>query len=127
VVCRQLSSTFARVGGITKIETERAKNQLRSSLLMNLESRMVELEDLGRQVQVHGRKIGPMEMSEQIEKLTVDDLRRVAERVLTGQVENEGLGSGKPTIVVQGEGDVGDVAKIVNKYGLGRRESKWKL
>jgi hypothetical protein len=38
---------------------------------MNLESRMVELEDLGRQVQVHGRKVGVREMCKKIDELSV--------------------------------------------------------
>jgi processing peptidase subunit alpha len=35
---------------VPKVELERAKNQLKSSLMMALESRAVEVEDLGRQV-----------------------------------------------------------------------------
>lgn len=38
---------------IPKTELDRAKNQLRSSLMMALESRSVEVEDLGRQVKSH--------------------------------------------------------------------------
>ena len=77
VLCRQMRNCFldSGAGAITKQETERAKNQLRSSLLMNLESRMVELEDLGRQVQVYGRKIGAKEMCGRIEEVGVEDPR----------------------------------------------------
>ncbi|KAL9047807.1 MAG: hypothetical protein Q9162_007942, partial [Coniocarpon cinnabarinum] len=58
VMCRELSliTRTSGPGSLQHEEVTRAKNQLRSSLLMNLESRMVELEDLGRQVQVHGAK-----------------------------------------------------------------------
>ena len=35
---------------INEVELQRAKNQLKSSLMMALESRAVEVEDLGRQV-----------------------------------------------------------------------------
>jgi processing peptidase subunit alpha len=99
----QLSSLTSKTGffGLKKVEVERAKNQLRSSLLMNLESRMVELEDLGRQVQMHGRKVPVREMCDRIQALTVDDLARVADRVLTGKVRNPGEGSGAPTVVLQ--------------------------
>ena len=68
---------------------------------MNLESRMVELEDLGRQVQVHGRKVGVREMCRKIDALEVQDLRRVAKQVMGGQVYNPGKGSGAPTVVLQ--------------------------
>lgn len=108
-------------------EVNRAKNQLRSSLLMNLESRMVELEDLGRQVQVHGRKIGVKEMCDRIEALTIDDLRRVARQVFGGQVHNPGKGTGKPTVVVQ-EGELEGYSPRAFPWDeIQDRISKWKL
>lgn len=126
VILKEFAATFTSSGfaGLKKDEVERAKKQLKSSLLMNLESRMVELEDLGRQVQVHGKKIGVLEMCREIEKLKVVDLKRVAERVLTGKVENVGAGTGKPTIVVQAAEDeiarIGDLEAAVAKFRLGR-------
>lgn len=103
VMCRELQALTIEGGysALNPIEVARAKNQLRSSLLMNLESRMVELEDLGRQVQVHGRKIPVREMTRRINALTVQDLRRVAKMVVGGMVENKGNGSGAPTVVLQ--------------------------
>lgn len=116
--------------GLEPQEVMRAKNQLRSSLLMNLESRMVELEDLGRQIQCHGHKVGVKEMCARIEALTADDLRQVAEEVMTGAVLNPGAGSGAPTVVVQ-EGEEegkttsgvewGEIQERIARWGLGRR------
>ncbi|KAI4141303.1 MAG: hypothetical protein L6R39_005413 [Caloplaca ligustica] len=132
VMCRELANLSLETGftALKPVEVNRAKNQLRSSLLMNLESRMVELEDLGRQVQVHGRKVGVKEMCRKIEALTVQDLRRVAKRVLGGQVSNKGQGSGAPTVVLQ-EGEQNrfqpkwppwnDVQERIGKWHLGRR------
>ncbi|KAI0408547.1 putative mitochondrial processing peptidase alpha subunit [Xylaria palmicola] len=103
VMCQELRALTLDTGfsALGVAEVQRAKNQLRSSLLMNLESRMVELEDLGRQVQVHGRKVPVQEMCRNIEDLTVRDLRRVANQILGGGVRNEGRGSGSPTVVIQ--------------------------
>ena len=104
VICRELHALTLDTSyypSLQLTEVNRAKNQLRSSLLMNLESRLVELEDLGRQVQVHGRKVPAMEMCRRIDALTVDDLRRVAREVFGGQVQNPGMGSGAATVVVQ--------------------------
>lgn len=117
VMCRELKSLGDETGyaALKSGEVQRAKNQLRSSLLMNLESRMVELEDLGRQVQVHGRKVGVKEMCARIEAVTVADLRRVARQVFGGEVSNVGGGSGAPTVVLQ-EGE---------QEGLKRREFTW--
>ncbi|CAG8069449.1 unnamed protein product [Penicillium nalgiovense] len=129
VMCRELQSLTLETGysSLQAQEVNRAKNQLRSSLLMNLESRMVELEDLGRQVQVHGRKVSVREMCEQIEALTVEDLRRVARQVFGGQVNNEGKGTGKPTVVLQ-EGELeGYKLRKFPWEEIQERISRWKL
>ncbi|CAI4219094.1 unnamed protein product [Parascedosporium putredinis] len=126
VMCRELRSLTLDSGfsALNDVEVARAKHQLRSSLLMNLESRMVELEDLGRQVQIHGRKIPVAEMCERIEALTVQDLRKVARKVFGGLVENGG--SGAPTVVLQEAQPVGlaswkHIQDIIHGWGLGRR------
>ncbi|KAJ5516644.1 hypothetical protein N7527_008204 [Penicillium freii] len=129
VMCRELQSLTLDTGysSLQAQEVNRAKNQLRSSLLMNLESRMVELEDLGRQVQVHGRKVSVREMCEQIEALTVEDLRRVARKVFGGQVDNEGKGTGKPTVVLQ-EGELeGYKLRSFPWEEIQERIARWKL
>ena len=109
VMCRELHNLTLDTGfsALQEGEVQRAKNQLKSSLLMNLESRMVELEDLGRQVQVQGRKVGVREMCAKIDELTVKDLRRVAREVVGGGVKNVGGGSGAPTVVLQESGGEG--------------------
>ena len=131
VMCRELQNLTLTSGysSLQVAEVNRAKNQLRSSLLMNLESRMVELEDLGRQVQVHGRKVGVKEMCAKIDALTVKDLRRVARQVFGGHVMNAGQGSGAPTVVLQegstanGKVDFGweRIQEKISKWNLGRR------
>lgn len=132
VMCQELRALTLDTGfsALGEAEVQRAKNQLRSSLLMNLESRMVELEDLGRQVQVHGRKVPVQEMCDNIEKLTVKDLRRVATQVVGGLVKNAGNGTGAPTVVIQ-EADAPmftakpmtweEIQDRIFRWGLGRR------
>ncbi|KAJ5902032.1 Mitochondrial-processing peptidase subunit alpha [Penicillium taxi] len=129
VMCRELQSLTLDTGyaALQTQEVNRAKNQLRSSLLMNLESRMVELEDLGRQVQVHGRKVGVKEMCDQIEALTVHDLRRVASQVFGGQIHNKGQGTGMPTVVLQ-EGELeGYKLRKFPWEEIQERIARWKL
>ncbi|ODV90855.1 hypothetical protein CANCADRAFT_26345 [Tortispora caseinolytica NRRL Y-17796] len=120
VLGRELFLTMSRArGALTEVEVNRAKNQLRSSVLMNLESRMVTLEDLGRQVQVYGTQIGDAEMSDRIQSVTTADVRRVAQRVLQGNASNN---SGKPTVVIQSDNPdaFGDVLATLKRYGIGR-------
>ncbi|KAI5964178.1 MAS2 [Candida pseudojiufengensis] len=111
-----------RQGGIKEIELKRAKNQLTSSILMNVESRLAKLEDLGRQIQCQGKVTTIDEMVEKIKSLSLKDIRNIAEKVLTGNViTSEGLSSGQPSIVMQGDREsFGDVEYILRKYGLGK-------
>lgn len=132
VMCRELRALTLDTGfsALGEVEVNRAKNQLRSSLLMNLESRMVELEDLGRQVQVHGRKVPVHEMTRKINDLTVADLRRVAKMVVSGMVDNPGKGSGAPTVVLQEAQAAGvstrqlawdEIQDMIYRWQLGKR------
>ena len=132
VMCRELSNLTLDTGfsALQTAEVNRAKNQLKSSLLMNLESRMVELEDLGRQVQVHDRKVGVKEMCAKIDALTVQDLRRVAKMIMGGQVNNVGKSTGQATVVLQEGDEEGlrrtdflweDIQDRISKWKLGRR------
>ncbi|KAG8950451.1 Mitochondrial-processing peptidase subunit alpha [Tulasnella sp. 424] len=98
---------------IPRTELSRAKNQLMSSLVMALESRSVEVEDLGRQVLVHGRKVSVQEMCEKIARVDAADIKRVAGRIFGGGM------SGPPSVLVMGKKDVGEWAGVWRKYGLG--------
>lgn len=122
IVCDQLVRTMTEdKSGLTKTEVERAKKQFRSQLLMNLESRMVQLEDLGRQVQTRGKKLPLSEIVHNIDKLTVDDIRRVAVRVLTGNANNPGKGTGRPSTVSLVFPNELDVSPIVDYFKLGKK------
>ncbi|CEF62784.1 Mitochondrial-processing peptidase subunit alpha [Strongyloides ratti] len=81
-------------------ELNRAKQLLKSQLLMNLEQKPVMFEDLARQVLGHGKRKSPMEYIKEIEAVTSDDIRRVAEKML----------SGVPTVVMYGNN------RMMHKY-----------
>ncbi|PFH57010.1 hypothetical protein XA68_15651 [Ophiocordyceps unilateralis] len=129
VMCHELRSLTLKHGHgtLTAEEVARAKNQLRSSLLMNLESRMVELEDLGRSVQVHGYKLPVRDVCRRIQALTVDDLRRVADMVVNGRVANRGGGSGAPTVVVQEARDYGVTSHGMSWDQIQDRIDRWQI
>jgi len=63
---------------ITEVEVERAKQQLKSSLLLNLDGTTAVAEDIGRQMVTTGKRLTPKELETIISKITVDDIRRVA-------------------------------------------------
>ncbi|KAJ4260649.1 Mitochondrial-processing peptidase subunit alpha [Fusarium torreyae] len=129
VMCQELRALTLTTGfsRLQEGEVARAKNQLRSSLLMNLESRMVELEDLGRSIQVHGRKIPVRDMCRRIENLTVEDLRRVASMIVGGKVKNPGGGSGAPTVVLQEAQAYGVSSHSLSWDQIQDRIESWKL
>lgn len=98
---------------VPPVELARAKKQLQSSLAMSMESRSVEVEDLGRQILVHGRKVGPVEMAMKVEAVTAQDLQRVAHRLF-------GESAKPPTIVGMGTQDIIDWPAVFKAYGVGR-------
>ncbi|KAG6865764.1 hypothetical protein C0991_011961 [Blastosporella zonata] len=98
---------------IQETELSRAKNQLKSSLMMALESRSVEVEDLGRQVLVHGRRVPVTEMTTKIDLVGPEDIRRVAARIFGPKSGN------KPTVVCMGHDETGAWEDVFEKYSVG--------
>ncbi|XP_063224768.1 mitochondrial-processing peptidase subunit alpha [Bacillus rossius redtenbacheri] len=72
----------AMAGTIGTEEFSRAKTQLQSMLLMNLEARPVVFEDIGRQVLASGHRKNPSHFIDAISKVTKDDVVRVARKML---------------------------------------------
>ncbi|XP_023946341.2 mitochondrial-processing peptidase subunit alpha [Bicyclus anynana] len=90
VIARELANMAGSVGDT---ELRRAKTQLQSMLLMNLEARPVVFEDVGRQVLATGKRKSPSFFIKEIEKVTADDIIRVARRML----------SKKPSVAARGK------------------------
>ncbi|CAD5119062.1 DgyrCDS7710 [Dimorphilus gyrociliatus] len=78
--------------GISEDELQRAKTQLQSMLLMNLESRPVIFEDLGRQMLVSEERRGPDYYFNEIGAIRNEDIIRVAKRMLATPVTIASLG-----------------------------------
>ncbi|KAI8456040.1 mitochondrial-processing peptidase subunit alpha [Phakopsora pachyrhizi] len=105
-------------GGITESQLRRAKNQLRSTMMYGLKSRMLQVEDLGHQVHTAGRKKPGPEVWERIEALMIKEINRAVSRII--RPESGGF-SGEPTIVATGQIEqLGDVKNI-----LSRRLQTW--
>lgn len=63
-------------------ETQRAKNQLKSSVLMKLESRQVLFEDIGRQILTYGKHESAAELCARIDAVTPESLQKAAQKCL---------------------------------------------
>jgi processing peptidase subunit alpha len=130
VVCNQL------VGMAEKIEEEelsRAKNQLKSSLLMSLESRLTESEDIGRQIITFNKRLDVVDVCKRIDSLTIEDLKRVARRVIFASDESSPLnfndsssvpwnrtGKGNASVLVWGNLETNDYL-----YNISDRMRQW--
>lgn len=112
---------------VTEADLSRAKNQLKSSLMMALESRLVEVEDLARQILCNGKKTSVAEMCSKIDEVDMADIRRVSRRIFTPQGQNDqplnhGLGSGQVTLVAQGQlNGLGDIRQQLYAEGIGAK------
>jgi mitochondrial-processing peptidase subunit alpha len=130
VICKEFHElrSIAHKRNHKQAEFQRAKNILKSFLLMNLESQLTSMEDLGRQILLHGRKVGRREMMEKLDATTLEDVQRVAEKIMDGRVGSQGGSSGIPTVVIQEapgfnsfQNGWEDVKERISKWGLGRR------
>jgi processing peptidase subunit alpha len=79
-----LADQLAKMAGpVTEEELSRAKAMTKSSVLMNLESQGIQLEDLGKQVLCYGKRVGASELTAQIDKVTAADLQKAAKQMLS--------------------------------------------
>jgi len=78
VMCDEI----VKVGdGVTESEVQRARAQLKASILMSLESTTSRCEQLARQVVVYGRPVPVSEVVAKVEAITAEDCARVARRL----------------------------------------------
>lgn len=83
----------AITGHISDSELNRAKTQLKSMLLMNLESRPVIFEDIARQVLAQGHRKRPEHFISLIDKVTKDDIHRIAQSMLASKPSLAAIGN----------------------------------
>uniref|UniRef100_A0A8C6E4G2 Mitochondrial-processing peptidase subunit alpha n=1 Tax=Moschus moschiferus TaxID=68415 RepID=A0A8C6E4G2_MOSMO len=79
-------------GTVDVVELERAKTQLMSMLMMNLEARPVIFEDVGRQVLATRSRKLPHELCTLIRNVKPEDIKRVASKMLRGKPAVAALG-----------------------------------
>ncbi|KAI2614883.1 mitochondrial-processing peptidase subunit beta [Hypoxylon sp. NC1633] len=70
---------------VTESEVERAKAQLKASILLSLDSTSAVAEDIGRQIVTTGRRMNPGEIERAIDKITEKDVIDFANRKLWDQ------------------------------------------
>lgn len=94
-------------------ELSRAKNQLKSAVLMGLESQSVGLEDVARQILGYGGRLDGAEICRRIDTVECGDIVRIGRRVFLGENTPSPFsypesrvwkptGNWGPTVLVQG-------------------------
>ncbi|KAM0790000.1 hypothetical protein ACM66B_005330 [Microbotryomycetes sp. NB124-2] len=63
-------------------EVERAKSQLKASLLLGLDGTTAVAEDIGRQIVTSGKRMTPKEIEAAIDAVNVNEIQRVAQKYL---------------------------------------------
>lgn len=71
-----LCSQLKKLSQVTNEELQRAKNALKSSIWMNLESRAVVLEDIGRQFIMSGKVMSGEELCRKVDAVTSQDIEK---------------------------------------------------
>lgn len=67
---------------MTEAETERAKAQLKASILLSLDGTTAVAEDIGRQLVTTGRRLSPEEVERVVGKISEKDVMDFAQRKL---------------------------------------------
>ena len=66
----------------TSAEVERAKSQLKASLLLTLDGTTAIAEDIGRQLVTTGRRMSPKQIEFAVDAVTPEDIKAVAQKYL---------------------------------------------
>jgi predicted Zn-dependent peptidase len=109
-------------------ELSRARNQLTSSVMMNLEMKSIVAEDIGRQVVVLDKRLDPQELEQRIQAVTPADLQRVASAALQAKPAVAVLGAAPglmeyDEIVEALQDDGGTYSSMFNKF-LGKNATR---
>jgi len=69
----------------TDEEVERAKTQLRATMLMGLDGNSQVAEDIGRQLLTYGRRMSPAEVFARIDAVSADDVKATAGKIINDE------------------------------------------
>lgn len=93
-LARIVAQEMASMGrNLSVEEVERAKNQTLSNLIISLESRPVQCEDMARQLLCMNKYLKPGDLMDMVKRVTKKDLESVAQRLLSSPL----------TVVMHGE------------------------
>ncbi|KAH7547208.1 mitochondrial-processing peptidase subunit alpha [Ziziphus jujuba] len=74
---------IATPGQVTQVQLNRAKEATKSAVLMNLESRMIASEDIGRQVLTYGERKPVEHFLKTVDEITLKDITSIARKIIS--------------------------------------------
>lgn len=82
IAARELIAV-ATPGEVNQVQLDRAKAATKSAILMNLESRMVASEDIGRQILTYGERKPVEHFLKSVDEVTSKDIASIAEKLIS--------------------------------------------
>ncbi|CAL0326034.1 unnamed protein product [Lupinus luteus] len=74
---------IASPGQVSQVQLDRAKRSTKSAVLMNLESRTIASEDIGRQILTYGER-KPVELFlKAVDEITLNDITKIAQKIIS--------------------------------------------
>ncbi|XP_050234497.1 mitochondrial-processing peptidase subunit alpha [Mercurialis annua] len=83
---------IAAPGQVSKLQLARAKESTKSAVLMNLESRMVVAEDIGRQYLTYGERKPVEHFLKVVEEITPNDITKIAQKIISSPLSMASYG-----------------------------------
>nr|ACJ86214.1 unknown [Medicago truncatula] len=68
---------------VPEVQLDRAKKSTKTAVLMNLESRMIASEDIGRQILTYGERKPVEEFLKAVDEITLDDITKISQRIIS--------------------------------------------
>mmetsp|Transcript_20899 Transcript_20899/g.31169 ORF Transcript_20899/g.31169 Transcript_20899/m.31169 type:complete len:484 (-) Transcript_20899:108-1559(-) len=80
-----MNNLVRMVHKVSDEEVQRAKTQLKATMLMGLDGHSAVAEDIGRQLLTYGRRMTPVEVFARIDALTTDDVKATAAKFINDE------------------------------------------
>lgn len=74
---------IAKNGQVSQLELKRAKEATKSAVLMNLESRMIVTEDIGRQILTYGERKSVIDFLKTVDEITPQSIASLAQKIIS--------------------------------------------
>ncbi|CAJ1955338.1 unnamed protein product [Sphenostylis stenocarpa] len=74
---------LASPGQVSQVQLHRAKESTKSAVLMNLESRMIASEDIGRQILTYGERKPVEQFLKAVDAITLNDITNFSEKIIS--------------------------------------------